>query len=106
MNISHAPWGKVGDHNNAGYVHEGFKDAAKKQREKGLWNKLKGYKADELCFTGHSLGGALAFLQCLAYVEDLPDAPLASAELSLCTFGCPRIGDVAFSDYSDSKLKL
>ena len=43
----------------------------------------------EIIFTGHSLGGALAVL---AYSR------FADPDISLYTFGCPRVGDAAFRD--------
>ena len=54
---------------------------------------VRSYRAhhpnSEICFTGHSLGGALA---ALAYSR------FADANISLFTFGCPRVGDAKFRD--------
>jgi Lipase (class 3) len=73
-------------------VHRGFQLALNQ-----VWDKVHslvtGYRRQyphaEICFTGHSLGAALAVLAFSRFSD--PD-------LSLYTFGCPRIGDSAFRD--------
>ncbi|MBW4454216.1 MAG: 50S ribosome-binding GTPase [Nostoc indistinguendum CM1-VF10] len=55
-------------------------------------------KPEKICFTGHSLGGALATLA--AYRLRNRDFTI-----SVYTFGAPRVGDSAFaSRYKDSKV--
>jgi hypothetical protein len=70
-------------------VHQGFQRALKPVWEK-VHGLVTGYRAAhpsaEVRFTGHSLGGALAVLAFSRFAD--PD-------FSLCTFGCPRVGDAA-----------
>jgi hypothetical protein len=73
-------------------VHRGFQLALNQ-----LWEKVHALVTDyrrqnpqsEICFTGHSLGAALAVLAFSRFAD--PD-------ISLYTFGCPRVGDRAFRD--------
>jgi hypothetical protein len=73
-------------------VHRGFQHALDQ-----VWDKVhtavtdyrRQYPQAEICFTGHSLGAALAVL---AYSR------FADPGISLYTFGCPRIGNAAFRD--------
>jgi hypothetical protein len=73
-------------------VHRGFQQALNQVWEK-VHSLVTGYRGQhphaEICFTGHSLGAALAVLAFSRFSD--PD-------LSLYTFGCPRIGDAAFRD--------
>jgi hypothetical protein len=74
------------------FVHQGFQRALAP-----VWEEVHqvvseyrtNHRGAEIRFTGHSLGGALAVL---AYSR------FADPDLSLCTFGCPRVGDAAFRD--------
>jgi hypothetical protein len=74
------------------FVHLGFQLALNQ-----VWEKVHGLVTDyrsthaqkEICFTGHSLGAALAVLAFSRFAD--PD-------ISLYTFGCPRVGDGAFRD--------
>ena len=73
-------------------VHRGFQLALNQ-----VWEKVhelvtdyrRKYPHAEICFTGHSLGAALAVLAFSRFAD--PD-------ISLYTFGCPRVGDAAFRD--------
>lgn len=73
-------------------VHRGFQRALEQ-----VWNDVHSLVIDyrtknpgkEICFTGHSLGAALAVLAFSRFAD--PD-------ISLITFGCPRVGDAAFRD--------
>jgi hypothetical protein len=75
-----------------GLVHSGFK-----RYLDAVWGQVtglvKGYRANHpnqnICITGHSLGGALATLA-FTRLNDLAS--------SLITFGCPRVGDPAYCD--------
>jgi hypothetical protein len=73
-------------------VHRGFQLALNQ-----VWEKIHTLVTDyrrqhpnaEICFTGHSLGAALAVLAFSRF---------ADPNISLYTFGCPRVGDAAFRD--------
>jgi hypothetical protein len=73
-------------------VHAGFQLALNQ-----VWDQIHSvvmnYRANhpgvEICFTGHSLGGALAVLAFSRFSDH---------DISLYTFGCPRVGDGAFRD--------
>jgi hypothetical protein len=74
------------------WVHRGFQRALTPvwdQVHRLVTNYRASHAGAEIRFTGHSLGGALAVL---AYSR------FADPDLSLCTFGCPRVGDGAFRD--------
>ncbi len=72
-------------------VHSGFQSALNR-----VWDQVAGYVAEyrrrqptaEICLTGHSLGGALALLTYSRF---------ADPNLSVYTFGCPRVGSTAFA---------
>jgi hypothetical protein len=71
-------------------VHSGFKrylDAVWAQVEQSVADYRANHPNQNICFTGHSLGGALATL---AFTR------LNDAASSLITFGCPRVGDPAY----------
>jgi len=73
-------------------VHTGFQKALNR-----VWPKTHAavmeYRHEnpdaEICFTGHSLGAALAVLAFSRFTDK---------DFSLYTFGCPRVGDAAFRD--------
>jgi hypothetical protein len=74
------------------FVHRGFQ-LALNQVWKDVHEVVTSYRGKhpgaEVCFTGHSLGAALAVLSFSRF---------ADPGLSLYTFGCPRVGDAAFRD--------
>lgn len=49
--------------------------------------------------TGHSLGGALAQIAALSLTRQFP-----RSEISVFSFGSPRIGNKACADYLNSKV--
>jgi len=73
-------------------VHQGFKRALDR-----VWDKVRRCVTDyrqshphaEICFTGHSLGAALALLA---------SSRFADGNISLYTYGCPRGGNQEFCD--------
>jgi triacylglycerol lipase len=85
------PWDRPGTH-----VHRGFKGALDR-----VWPTmspiLDGLAASRtVWFTGHSLGAALAMLA----------ADRFARTAGVCTIGCPRVGDIAFSQGFDTRFGL
>jgi hypothetical protein len=73
-------------------VHRGFQLALNRVWEdvhSAVTDYRKQHPYAEVCFTGHSLGAALAVLAFSRFAD--PD-------ISLYTLGCPRVGDAAFRD--------
>lgn len=59
---------------------------------------LENYDVQEVVSLGHSLGGALAYLFALDALSG--EFPLPSGVgMMVATFGCPRVGDAALSEY-------
>ena len=50
---------------------------------------------------GHSLGGAIAELDTLMFTLNLPSATVKGV-----TYGAPRVGNPAFANFFDSKVKV
>ena len=77
---------------SAGLVHQGFL-----RYLKSVWPTVTelvhdyraGHKTQEICITGHSLGAAIATLA-FHHLQD--------GQMSLYTFGSPRVGNRAFCD--------
>jgi len=73
-------------------VHQGFQRALDR-----VWDDVRSCVTDyrrchpqaEICFTGHSLGAALAVLASSRFAE---------GNISVFTYGCPRVGDQKFCD--------
>lgn len=83
-------------------VHAGFLYAWSQTRElilPHLDDLFKKHPAYKLVLVGHSLGGAVAALAALEIRHRRPDW-----NLSVTTFGEPRIGNEAFVNYFDAKL--
>lgn len=57
---------------------------------------FKSYPSARILFTGHSLGGALASIAAVDLKEQLG---LSSSIITFYTYGSPRVGNQAFSDY-------
>ena len=73
-------------------VHQGFRRALDR-----VWDDVRRCVADyrqshpqaDICFTGHSLGAALALLASSRFADE---------NISLYTYGCPRCGNQEFCD--------
>jgi triacylglycerol lipase len=73
-------------------VHKGFLTRLNQVWQSEILGWLEAYRLNhpeaEILFTGHSLGGALAALAAGRY----------HGNISLHTFGCPRVGNAAFCE--------
>lgn len=84
-------------------VHAGFANAYKTIKG-GLMDvtaKLLQEKERPICFTGHSLGGALATLSSLDVQLSL-DVP--KKHVMVASFGSPRVGNDAFQELYDAEV--
>uniref|UniRef100_A0A7S4SLZ2 Fungal lipase-type domain-containing protein n=1 Tax=Ditylum brightwellii TaxID=49249 RepID=A0A7S4SLZ2_9STRA len=82
-----------------GRIHAGFQEAAQ-----GLWGRLapelqRIQESRQLCFTGHSLGGATALL-CAGHAG----ASKSTKVTEVVTFGGPRVGDAMFASHINEEL--
>jgi hypothetical protein len=83
-------------------VHRGFFDIYNsfKQDLKLALNDIESY--EEICFTGHSLGGALSTLA----IFDIAIEQKQPIKLVQYAFGMPKVGNKFFADYFKSKIDL
>ncbi len=85
-------------------VHHGFDTASTSAWPKvkeTVWSLAQGHPKSTVHFCGHSLGGALAHIAALRYVDDTKGANMLG---SVATFGQPRVGNRAFAEMSDALL--
>lgn len=84
-------------------VHAGFAIAYGKIKNEivGAAASLLQEKARPMCFTGHSLGGALATLSSLDVHLTLG---IESSRLVVASFGSPRVGNEAFRELYDEAI--
>ncbi|KAG6831994.1 hypothetical protein H0H92_006029 [Tricholoma furcatifolium] len=85
-------------------VHSGFRNEhalTSKTITAEVKRLLTAKKANQVTTIGHSLGGALAMLSALSLRLQLP----ATVKVSSTTFGTPRVGDQAFANFFDLKVK-
>ncbi|CUA70671.1 Lipase [Rhizoctonia solani] len=85
-------------------VHLGFLESHKRSIDfifEAVQTVLKEHKATKILTVGHSLGAALAMLDGL-YMETRLGG---SAKVFTRTFGGPRVGNKAFADYFDAKIR-
>ena len=96
-------------------VHMGFYNAYESLKEKFIQNLIEeiilqtnnGKEINNLYFTGHSLGGSIATIATYDFLNrraahDLSDKEFKLIKnISLITFGSPRIGVIKFKDFFD-----
>lgn len=59
------------------------------------------YPDYNITVTGHSLGAALATI---AAVDIFVAKNISTESVTLMTFGCPRVGNIFFSEYAEKNL--
>ena len=77
-------------------MHKGFKNSYKRLTNQNIRTAIKqvvdSNPTFDIIFTGHSLGGAVANLAAATYKLQYP-----KAEVSLYTYGQPRVGNSLYS---------
>jgi hypothetical protein len=98
-------------------VHMGFYDAYQYLKEKFIINLTEeiilqtknGKEINNIYFTGHSLGGSIATIAAYDFLnrraaDDLTDKYFKLMKnISLITFGSPRVGVIEFKDFFEKK---
>jgi len=82
-------------------VHAGFVAAwqsVKSQVMQAIMFSQQKCNCKDITFTGHSLGGAMAVLAAMDFYRSYNIVP------NITTFGCPRIGNTAFSNYFNATI--
>jgi Lipase (class 3) len=87
------PSGKGSLHSGFWALFSGIEDQVKTSLRKAL----EAYKPSEVVVTGHSMGGAVAYLLSAELLSEQELPPLPT--LKLITFGSPRVGDEAFATH-------
>lgn len=85
-------------------VHKGFYKAAMEVFP-DLFNAVqslrKQFPSYKVVVTGHSLGGALATLTAMEYLQNDP-----SASILLYNYGSPRVGNTQFAEWYSANMKV
>lgn len=95
INFFQTPWKQV----PGAQVHRGFLAAytgVQSQVTSAVRGLLANFPTARVLITGHSLGGALASLAAVDLKEQFG---LNNNFITFYTYGCPRVGNQAFSDY-------
>ncbi|KAF2725596.1 alpha/beta-hydrolase [Polychaeton citri CBS 116435] len=90
-------------------VHTGFQKSWQNTRPYILDNlntQLSLHPTYSVTLLGHSLGGAVAALAGLDLFSSLANATANAVDLTVTTFGEPRIGNAEFSHYLDDRFSL
>jgi len=86
-------------------THGGFQEAharSASQILQAVQSELAARNTNNVLVVGHSLGGALALLDCVFLKLKLP----STIQLKGITFGMPRVGNQQFADYIDAHISL
>ncbi len=98
--------------NNKILIHKGFIDIFKKEFKNSLEDQdflsshIANHPQKKIIVSGHSLGGALAYL-CAEDIAYNSKNQNKNNEIDLCciTFGAPRIGNKHFKNYYNKKVR-
>jgi len=86
-------------------VHSGFQDAhalTAQQILAAVTSELAARNTEKVLVVGHSLGGALALLDGVFLGLKLP----ATTQLSVITYGMPRVGNQEFANFVDANVAV
>ena len=84
-----------------GNVHSGFYamyEGCKSQVFDCIKKGLATHDVEHLAVVGHSMGGALSYLFAMDILAESSLLP-SGTTVTVATFGCPRIGDAALSEF-------
>lgn len=84
-----------------GYVHSGFYamyDGCKSEVIDCVRKGLAEHDVQEVAIAGHSMGGALSYLLAIDFLGGQCPLPPGTT-VTVATFGCPRLGDAALSEF-------
>ncbi|KAH9840819.1 Alpha/Beta hydrolase protein [Rhodofomes roseus] len=84
-----------------GCVHSGFYAMYKGCRDQvidAVRQAFDGHDVQELAIVGHSMGGALSYLFAVDVLAGQCPLP-AGTPVTVATYGCPRLGDAALSQF-------
>lgn len=84
-----------------GHVHSGFYamyEGCKSQVFDCIKKGLATYDVEQLAVVGHSMGGALTYLLAMDILAGSYPLPPGTT-VTVATFGCPRLGDAALSEF-------
>ncbi|GBC10510.1 hypothetical protein RclHR1_00970011 [Rhizophagus clarus] len=89
-------------------VHTGFFDAFSEARSQVISEVQKLHEQHpnfKVVYTGHSLGAALTLLSALDLLQNSKDFK-PNENFFVVTYGEPRVGDLKFSQFVDSQIKV
>ena len=84
-----------------GYIHSGFYamyEGCKSQVFDYIKKGLATHDVEQLAVVGHSMGGALSYLLAMDILAGSCPLPPGTT-VTVATFGCPRLGDAALSEF-------
>lgn len=89
-------------------VHAGFRKLYKGVKRKvleGIERGMKDFEVGEVVLTGHSLGGAMAYLLALDLLVSDSSKLLGDSPMTVVAFGAPRVGNAALVEVWRNAVK-